>query len=150
MVGKVSTVLGLVPHWGPDYRDPPPSEIQLTHLILLWFSLPLGTRFSAGVFPKACMNPSLTLWVQTSIYKQKKIQSTIKLNLMSWHGNSLCITGLLCGGSTSHWWIPLTKVSNAEIYVFFVLSLNKLLNKQLGCWLFETPWRSCYITVMIH
>ena len=49
VVSKASTVLGLVPHWGPDYRDPPDSEIQLTHLTVLWFRLPLRTRFSAGV-----------------------------------------------------------------------------------------------------
>ena len=30
-----------------------------------------------------------------------------------------------------------------EIWRFFYVSLNKLLIKQLSCWWFETPWRSC-------
>ena len=41
-----------------------------------------------------------------------------------------------------HWSIPLTKCSTAEsVDVYFVVSLNKLLNKQLNCRLFETPIR---------
>ena len=32
--------------------------------------------------------------------------------------------------------------------VFFVVSQNKLLKKQSGCWWFEMPWRSCDVTVM--
>ena len=31
---------------------------------------------------------------------------------------------------------------------FFILCLNKFLNKQLRCWWFKTPWRSCDVTVM--
>ena len=55
------------PTWGRHWTNTN-SEIQLTHLTVLWFRLPLRTRFSAGVFPKACMNTGLTLWVQTNIF----------------------------------------------------------------------------------
>ena len=32
---------------------------------------------------------------------------------------------------------------------FFVISLSRLLNKQSSYWRFDTPWRSCVVTVMI-
>ena len=48
---------------------------------------------------------------------------------------------------TGHRWIPLTKASNAELWCFFYLCLNKRLNKQSWGWWFETPccslWRHC-------
>ena len=44
-----------------------------------------------------------------------------------------------------HRWIPLTKVSDAELWCF--LCLNKRLRKQSWCWWFKTPscplWRNC-------
>ena len=46
------------------------------------------------------------------------------------NGNIFLVTGPLWGESTGHRWIPLTKVSDAELWCFFV-SLNKRLNKQL-------------------
>ena len=50
----------------------------------------------------------------------------------------------LCGELTGHRWIPLTKASDAELWVFFDLRLNKRLNKQSWGWWFETPWRSLW------
>ena len=52
------------------------------------------------------------------------------------------------GESTSHWWIPLPKAGNAELWCFLAFCLNKLLNKQSSCQWFEMPWCSCDITVM--
>ena len=56
-----------------------------------------------------------------------------------------------------HRTIPLTKASDAELYVFFDLRLNKLLSKQSWGWWFETPscplWRHChamYVPVDYH
>ena len=34
------------------------------------------------------------------------------------HGNMFCVTGPLCGEFTSHWWIPLTKANNTELWCF--------------------------------
>ena len=45
--------------------------------------------------------------------------------------NTFHITCPLWGESTSHQWIPLTKGQWCEAFVFFVVNLNKLLNKQL-------------------
>ena len=56
---------------------------------------------------------------------------------MSWHGNAFRITG--------HMWGNQLVTSND---IFFVASLDKLLNKQSGLWWFEKPWGSCGISVM--
>ena len=54
--------------------------------------------------------------------------------MTSWHGNIFHITGPLWGESTCHWWIPLTKGPIMHrVYVFFLVSLNKILNKHSSC-----------------
>ena len=55
------------------------------------------------------------------------------------NGNLFCVTGHLCGEFTAHRWIPCTKVSDAELWFFFYLRLNKQLSKQWWGWWFETP-----------
>ena len=46
-------------------------------------------------------------------------------------------------------WIPNTKASDAELWRFLYLRLNKRLSKQPWGWWFETPswslWRHCYV-----
>ena len=54
------------------------------------------------------------------------------------------VTGPLCGEFTGHRWIPLTKVSDAELWCFFYLRLNKPLSKQWRRRWFETPSRSLW------
>ena len=44
---------------------------------------------------------------------------------------------------------PSQRASNISFGVFFDVSLNKLLNKQLGCQLLKASWSSCDITVII-
>ena len=53
--------------------------------------------------------------------------------------NIFRVTGPLWGEFTSHWWIPLTKASDAELWC-----LNKRLSKPLGHWLFEMPLHSLW------
>ena len=57
------------------------------------------------------------------------------------------VTGPLGGEFTGHWWIPLTKASDAELFLFFDLRLNKRLSKQAWGWWIGTPshplWRHC-------
>ena len=36
--------------------------------------------------------------------------------MTSSNGNIFCVTGLLCGESTGHWWISPTKASDAELW----------------------------------
>ena len=47
-----------------------------------------------------------------------------------------------------HYWPIVKGIHHLEFDVFFVVSLNMLLNKQSSCWWFEMPWHSCNITVM--
>ena len=48
------------------------------------------------------------------------------------------------GQSNGHRWIPLTKVSNSELWYFFSVSLNKSLYKQSSGRCFGTQWRYLY------
>ena len=67
--------------------------------------------------------------------------------MTSSNGNIFRVTGPLCGEFIGHRWIPLTKASDAELWCFFDLRLNKRLSKQSWGWWFETPsrslWRYC-------
>ena len=45
-------------------------------------------------------------------------------------GNIFHVTGPLCRQCTGHWWIPFTKPSDAELWCFFDLCLNKQMSKQ--------------------
>ena len=49
--------------------------------------------------------------------------------MTSSNGNIFRVTGHLCGEFTGHRWIPLTKASDAELWCFFDLRLNKRLSK---------------------
>ena len=40
------------------------------------------------------------------------------LMMTSSYGNIFCITGPLCTEFTGHWWIPITKASNMELWWF--------------------------------
>ena len=65
--------------------------------------------------------------------------------MKSWNGKIFRVTGHSCGEFSGHRWFPYTKTSDAELWCFFELRLNKRLSKQWqGCW-FVTPscslWR---------
>ena len=70
-----------------------------------------------------------------------------QLMMTSSNGNIFRVTGPLCGEFTGDRWIPSTEASDAELWCFFGLRLNKRLIKQSGGWWFETPsgplWRHC-------
>ena len=61
-----------------------------------------------------------------------------------WQGKSVHFTDPLCEEFTMD--SPHKRTSNAERWLSFVVSLNKLLNKQSIWRCFETPWRSCEVT----
>ena len=64
----------------------------------------------------------------------------ISVNIMkSWHRDAFGITDLCEGNPSVHARFPSQMVSDAEVWWFFDVS-HKLLNKQLSCWWFETPW----------
>ena len=76
-----------------------------------------------------------------------------RIMMTSSNGNIFHVTGHLWGEFTGHWWIPLTKVSDAGFDVFFHLRLNKHLSKQWRDWWFERPlyplWRHCNVVTGI-
>ena len=88
-------------------------------------------------------------WLLTSTTLRADSPVTARRGNMktSSNGNVFRVTGSLCGEITVHRWIPLTKASDAELWFFFHLYLNKRLSKQSWGWWFETPsrslWRHC-------
>ena len=58
--------------------------------------------------------------------------------MTSSNGKFFRVTGHLCGEFTGPRWIPHTKASDAELWCFFYLRLNKRLSKQWWGWWFET------------
>ena len=67
--------------------------------------------------------------------------------MTSSNGNIFRVTSHLCGEFTGPRWIPRTKASDAELWLFFDLRLNKPLSKQSWGWWFQTLscplWRQC-------
>ena len=49
--------------------------------------------------------------------------------MASSNGNIFNATGLLWGESTSHWWIPLTKASDAELWCFLWSAPEQMLEQ---------------------
>ena len=58
--------------------------------------------------------------------------------MTSSNGNIFRVTGHLCGKFNGPRWISRTKASDAELWFFFDLRLNKRLSKQPRGWWFET------------
>ena len=67
-----------------------------------------------------------------------EIFTTLLFMMTSSNGNIFSVTGHLCGEFTGPRWIPHTKASDAELWCFFDLCLNKRLRKQSRGWWFET------------
>ena len=69
--------------------------------------------------------------------------------MTSSNGNVFRVTGHWCGEFIGPRWILHTKASDAELWRFFYLRLNKRLSKQSWGWWLETPllplWRKCNV-----
>ena len=67
--------------------------------------------------------------------------------MTSSNGNIFRVTGPLCGEFADLRWIPRTKASDAELWWFFDLRLNKRFSKQSWGWWFESLsipfWSHC-------
>ena len=59
------------------------------------------------------------------------------------HGHDLRIAGIFAGNPPVAGGLLEQKPVMQSVDVFFMVSLNKLLNKQYGCRWFETAWRLC-------
>ena len=83
----------------------------------------------------------------------REIWCTISISALCWlaimqmnccmmtssNGHIFRVTGPLWGESTGHRWIPITKASDAELWFFVDLRVNKQLSKQSRRWWLETP-----------
>ena len=68
--------------------------------------------------------------------------------LTSWPGNTFRIAGLCEGNHRSSMDSP-TKASYILGFdVFFIATLNKVLDKQSSCWWLDTLWYLCEVTVL--
>ena len=71
----------------------------------------------------------------------------VHVMMTSSNRNIFRITGPLCGELTGHQWNPLTKASDAQLWCFYDLRLNKRLSKRPRRRWFQKPshslWRHC-------
>ena len=76
-----------------------------------------------------------------------RISADVISMMTSSKGNIFRVTGPLCGEFIRPRWIPCTKASDAELWCFFALRLNKPLSKQSWGWWCATQlrslWRHC-------
>ena len=70
------------------------------------------------------------------------------------NGNLFRVTGPLGGEFTGHRWIPLTKASDAELWRFFCMCLNKRFSKPSRHGRFQTPspslWRHSNVYIELR
>ena len=78
------------------------------------------------------------LWAQVSVYCM----------MTSSNENIFRVTGDLCEEFTRLRWIPRTKASDAELWYFFDLSLNKRFSRQWWGWWFEMDF--IYLPAIIY
>ena len=77
-------------------------------------------------------------------WKYHRSTSPVLCMMTSSNGNIFRVTGHLCGEFTGHRGIPRTKASDAELWCYLDLHLNKRLSKQSWGWWFETLSRSLW------
>ena len=87
-------------------------------------------------------------WATARLGISLSLNSSQNLCMMtSSNENIFRVTGPLCAEFTGHRWIPLTTASDAELWCFLDLRLNRRLSKDSRGWWFETPscslWRQC-------
>ena len=86
-------------------------------------------------------------WNDSSPVWDRFIPHESQVMMTSSNGNIFRVTGPLCGEFTGDRWIPITKASDAELWCFFDLRLNKRMSKQSWGWWLETSrrslWRHC-------
>ena len=100
----------------------------LWHLVWQLYFLPISHSFvSFETFVP--LNMSINQLIHNSANSDGWLY-IIQNMIMSSNGNIFRITGPLSGEFTGHRWIPLTKVSDAVLDVFYDLRMNKLLSKQ--------------------
>ena len=85
-------------------------------------------------------NFSLEKWLKANKTDLKFMQLVL-MTMRSSNENICRLTGSLCGEITGDRWIPLIKASDAELWCFLDLRLDKQLSKKSKRWWFKTPSR---------
>ena len=118
------------------YFDSANNSTLFAHCISCKFGVPFVSRNTAHY---VLDNIRWALWCERYAIPHDDV-----INLIT---NLFRVTGPLWGESTGHRWIPFTKASDAELWCFFALYLDKRLSKPWGRRWFETSsrplWRHC-------
>ena len=125
----------------------------------------LAMNADASIIPQWYTDHDYHPYSMTRVYGFRYPQHTGRKSniamVTSSNGNIFRVTGHLCGEFTGRRWIPRTKTSDAELWCFFHLRLNKRSSKQSWGWWFETLsrplWRhsnaiillSCWILLQL-
>ena len=102
-------------------------KLQQIKSLLNYHAWVIIAIFSTNVITYPCPNPEANL---AHLCEWKR---PLDFMMTSSNGNIFRVTGPLWGESTGHWWIPLTKVSEADLWCFLDRRLNKRLSKQSRC-----------------
>ena len=116
----------------------------VSHVPHLYHMYPSHTDVKQRQLMESCVQVIITMFV------------SLFLHTMTWHKHTFHITDPLWGKSSGHWWVtgPVRGIHQSpEDYLhlwpvmsrcndYFVVSLNKLLNKQSSYWWFEVPLQS--------
>ena len=71
--------------------------------------------FNALEILQSCTKPSI--YASSGPKESNKYNTEMRVDMMtSSNGNIFRVTGPLCGEFTGHWWIPLTKASDSELW----------------------------------
>ena len=112
---------------------------------------PLDAESSLWLF--FCQLYTLRLFT-CRVFNDNTHSDDLRVKMTSSNGKIFHVTGHLCGEFTGHRWIPSTKASDAELWCFFDLHLNKRLSKQSWVWWFATLprplWRQRNVTPLYH
>ena len=117
-----------------------------------WFSLMRFCLAMIFLTKELAQDMGCFLWLMQKLSSSSaaKFKDLFDQNSDWWHWVYLwvCYNKVLCN-TILYWWIPLTKASDTELWIFFGLHLNKWLSKQSWGWWFETPscslWRHCNV-----
>ena len=100
------------------------------------------------------LNQCYTFRWRASLHRQIHCFCSLKKKMTASNGNIFRVTGLLCGESTGHRWIPLTKASDVELWCFVWCAPEQTVKQTIDTPMISdaTPscslWRHCNATYL--
>ena len=121
-----------------------PSQRPVTRSFGIFFHFHPNKRLSKQSWGWWFETQSRSLWRHCNVWICTQLWEEYFLALnasdhISTHGKSTCDE-----------WISLSKEPINQTEIYFVVSLNKVLNKQSSCRCFETPWHWFLPTTMLY